>query len=92
MPTPHGGPRLCCAIAQVGAGKQACYCSNAVTCRRPTLQHGHKFTSILTTRAMNPCADSMAWGLAAGICKASLAALSLTRCSLMPAAHSGEYV
>ena len=44
----------------------------------PTLQHGHKPTSILATRAMNAWADSMACGLAAGICNARRAAESLT--------------
>ena len=34
----------------------------------PTLQEGHKPTSILATRTMNAWADSMAFGLAAGIC------------------------
>ena len=53
-----------------------------MTCSRPTLQHGHKLTSILATRIMNPWADSTAWGLGSGICKANLAAFNLTRLQL----------
>ena len=56
----------------------------------PTLQHGHKPTSILATRTMNAWADSMACGLATGIRKASCAAGSLTLCKRMPTPHSDE--
>ena len=53
-----------------GAGKRACPIRTAVTCNRPTLQHGHTDTSMRATRAMNARAHSMACGLDAGICKA----------------------
>ena len=82
VPTLHGGPRLCCATVQAGVGRRGCPRNTAVTCRRPPLQHGHKCTSILATRAMNPWADSVAWGLGSGIYKASLAAFNLTRLKL----------
>src|SRR5450830_1596813 len=78
LSTLHGGPRLCCATTPAGVDNRACPGSTAVTCRRPILQHGHKLTSSLATRAMNPWADSSARTFAAGICKARLAALSLT--------------
>jgi hypothetical protein len=59
-PAPHGDPLLCGATAQAGGDRRACPCNTAVTCKCPTLQHGHIPTSILATRAMKACADSIA--------------------------------
>jgi hypothetical protein len=73
-------------VEDAGLGKRACPASTAVTRKRPTLQHGHTSTSVLATRAMKALADSIAWGLLAGICKASLAAPSF--CALQQGANT----
>src|SRR5450830_1217498 len=61
-------------------GEDSCFSPNSVaaTYSRPVLQHGHCDTSNLRTRAIKAWADSTAWGLIAGICKARRAASSFT--------------
>ena len=74
----HGGARPCGNVVLLGEGSCFCPKSVAAICNRPVLQHGHCDTSNLRTRAMNAWADSTAWGLIAGICKAKRAASSFT--------------
>ena len=74
----HGGARTCGNIVLLGEGSCLSPNSVAVTCNRPVLQHGHCDTSNLRARAMKAWADSTAWELIAGICKARRAASSFT--------------
>ena len=54
-----------------GPGNRPSPASAATTRNLPTLQHGHKPTSVVATSAMKALADSMACGLSAGIVVAS---------------------
>ena len=82
----HGGPVLGGKPIVPGTGNCLTPANTAAVRKRPTLQIGHKRTSILATRAMNACAESSACALRAGICKASRAALSCL--ALQPEASS----
>jgi hypothetical protein len=74
----HGGPRQTGKPDEPGASKTRNPARLATTLSLPTLQHGHKPTSSLATRAKNAWADSMACGLDCGICKAARATASFT--------------
>ena len=47
-------------MVQTGPGNRPSPASTAMVRNLPTLQHGHKLTSIVLTRAMNARADAMA--------------------------------
>ncbi len=75
---PHGGPLPLGTTVLPGAGNLALPGMTLATRRRPRLQHGQTITSILATRCMNACADSLACLFTAGICNDTRAACSLS--------------